>query len=299
MPSRGTLKHVLNCVSVVLDDLHRKQAVEGNIARLATFPKRKKLDNERSKERSVLTDFELARYLAWRHPDERHQVATLERQTMSCIARLFGGLRTGDLHVLDWSSIDTTNGAFTWGYAPRAKAGKSQKLAIDEMLRPILRRWWQAKGQPHKGLVFPALRDGTHSNAGQGEKHEVSHADSFRRDLRRAFGVDRIERVVTKQKNGRFMPVHKWLPCRELTAREVELFEGNSHSLPVDFHSWRRAYCQHLADAGVNAQLAKSLAGHATEAAHDRYLLNSEMARELPEAARPQIDLSKVIQSKR
>jgi len=37
-----------------------------------------------------------------------------------------------------------------------------------------------------------------------------------------------------------------------LTPRKSELLNGNAHTLPVDFHSWRRAYCQSLADAGVN-----------------------------------------------
>ncbi len=302
MPSHGTLRHVLNCISVVLDDLQRKEIVDGNVARLAKLPKRKR----EVKERAVLTDFELARYLKWQHPDAKNekgpglgQIGLLERQTMSCIARLFGGVRTGDLHVLDWSSLDTANGRFEWGYAPRAKTRSPQRLGVDEMLRPILRRWWEHSGRPRKGLVFPSLRDGSISKAGKGEKHEVSHADAFRRDLRRAFGIDKLEPIVTKQKNGRHMPGYKWLPCRKLTAREVELLEGNGHILRVDFHSWRRAYCQSLADAGVNAQLAKALAGHATEAAHERYVRNSEKARELPEAARPQIDLGKVATSRR
>jgi hypothetical protein len=143
------------------------------------------------------------------------------------------------------------------------------------------------------GLVFPALRDGKHSEAGKGSKHEVSHAGAMRTDLRRAFGIDRFETVTITRKDGREVKAHRWLEHREPTPRETELLFGNTHTLPVDFHSWRRAYCQSLADAGVNAQLAKALAGHSTEAAHDKYLRNSQRARALPEAARPQIDLSK------
>ena len=101
------------------------------------------------------------------------------------------------------------------------------------------------------------------------------------------------ERIV--RKNGRPLDRKYWDQVRELTPREVELFDGNDHTLPVDFHSFRRMYCQALADAGVNAQLAKSLAGHSTEAAHDRYLRNSDKVRVLPTAARPSIDLSKAI----
>ena len=106
-------------------------------------------------------------------------------------------------------------------------------------------------------------------------------------------GSNVLEAHKTKRRNGRPLTRDRWVQGRDLTPREVELFEGTAHILPVDFHSWRRAYCQSLADAGVNAQLAQALAGHSTEAAHHRYLLSSEKARALPEAARPQIDLSK------
>ena len=289
-PSLGTLKHVLNCVSLVLDDLWRKEVLPENVARRAKLPKAA----SNTKERAVLSDFELARYLAFTYKDERAQVGLLQRQTMSCIARLFGGVRTGDLHAMRWESFDTTNGRFEWGYAPRAKSKRPQRLTIDPMLQPILRRWWEHSKRPREGLVFPVLTDGKHGKAGEGEKHQVSHAHAMRRDLRRAFGIDKQEPIVTKQKNGREMPGHKWVPGREMTPRERELLKGTKDTLPVDFHSWRRAYCQALADAGVNAQLAKALAGHASEAAHEKYLRSSEKARALPEQARPQIDLSKV-----
>jgi integrase len=291
MPAHATLKRLLANVSTVLDDLWRKEQLLENVAKRVRVPK----TGHRVTERAVLTDFELARYLKWQHPDERAQVAVLERQTMSCIARLFGGVRSGDLHVMTWESLDAANGRFEWGYAPRSKTSNPQRLLIDEMLRPILRRWWKSKGEPRMGLVFPVLRDGRHSTADkQGEKHHVSHAEALRRDLRRAFGIDRFESVHVKRKNGRAMDAYQWVEVRQPTPREVELLFGTKNTLPVDFHSWRRAYCQALADAGVNAQLAKALAGHSTEAAHERYLRSSETARALPEQARPRIDLSKV-----
>ncbi len=250
-----------------------------------------------TKERAVLTDFELARYLAWENPDEHARIGVLQRQTMSCISRLFGGVRTGDLHSMTWTSFDTANGRFEWGYAPRPKTKRPQRLVVDGMLAPIIRRWWEHNGCPTEGLLFPALRDGKHSRAGKGEKHQVSHASAMRQDLRRAFGIDHLEPTVIDRKNGRRLPGYKWVPSRKMTPREQELLNGNAHTLPVDFHSWRRAYCQALADAGVNAQQAKALAGHATESAHERYLQASEKARALPEQARPQIDLSKAQRS--
>ena len=287
MPARGTLKRLLANVATVLDDLWRKEQLPENVAKRVKVPK----TAYRVTERAVLNDFELARYLAWQHPDENARIGVLERQTMSCIARLFGGVRTGDLHAMTWDSLDSANGRFEWGYAPRSKTSNPQRLLIDEMLRPILRRWWEANGSPREGLLFPALIDGKHSDAGEGEKHNVSHAKAFRRDLRRAFGIDKLKTVEIKRKNGRDMEADCWKVARDMTPREKELLLGTKNTLPVDFHSWRRAYCQALADAGVNAQLAKALAGHSTEAAHERYLKSSQKAQALPEQARPRVPL--------
>jgi hypothetical protein len=58
---------------------------------------------------------------------------------------------------------------------------------------------------------------------------------------------------------------------------------------PVDFHSWRRAYSQALADANVSAQQAQALAGHASLDAHQRYLNNTAKMREVPAAALPNL----------
>jgi integrase len=60
-------------------------------------------------------------------------------------------------------------------------------------------------------------------------------------------------------------------------------------TLPVDFHSWRRAFNQALADAGVNAQTAMTLAGHSSMAAHQVYLANAAKVVAMPESALPKL----------
>jgi len=195
---------------------------------------------------------------------------------MSVGARCFGGLRTGDLHALRWEALDTANGAFTFGWAPRKKTSRPQKLSIPSMMRPILRDWWTRHSQPSIGLVFPVLRG---DKAGVGEKHGVSHAGAFRRDLKRAF-------TAACEANSRASVPTKGSP------RWLELFEHTAHTKPVDFHSWRRAFNQALADAEVNAQTASALAGHADLGAHMRYLTNTSKMRTIPEAALPVIVVS-------
>ena len=63
-PSRQTLKNILSAVSVVLDDLWRKEQLTENVAKRVKLPK----SDRPMKERAVLTDFELVRYLRWEHP---------------------------------------------------------------------------------------------------------------------------------------------------------------------------------------------------------------------------------------
>src|SRR5262249_31967724 len=157
---------------------------------------------------------------------------------------------------LRWEMLDTQDGAFEDGWTPRNKAERPQRLAIPETMRPFIRDWWERHGRPISGLVFPALRG---VNAGRAEKRGVSHAAAMRRDLQRAFGA-----------------AHAASPNSELPrrggARWRELFDETDLTKPVDFHSWRRAYNQALADAGLNAQEAAALAGHASLSAHQRYL---------------------------
>ncbi len=120
-------------------------------------------------------------------------------------------------------------------------------------------------------------------------KH-TSHAEAFRRDLARAFGLEEWKLVESKRSNGRKLARWRWVASkREMTPRERTLLAETEYTLPVDLHSWRRAFNQALADAGVNAQQAQALAGHASLAAHERYLRNQEKMRTLPEGALPNL----------
>jgi len=271
--SRKSLVHLRRVMNLIFALLWQDEVISENpVARV-------KVPNVATdkRERAVLTDEELVRYLSWQHPEEHHGMAVLERQTMACISRCFGGLRTGDMHALRWESLDTEGGQFRFGWAPRKKTARPQLLEIPEMLRPLIRDWWERAGRPATGLLFAARRG---ENAGSGPKIGVSHAVAFRRDLRRAFGVD-----VWSPETRRFAQPED----RELSPRERELFEDTTFTRPVDFHSWRRAYSQALANAGASAQQASALAGHASLDAHQRYLNNTTKMAEVPAAALPSI----------
>jgi integrase len=289
--SAGSLAHVRKVANAVFDALWRDELIPENpVARVRT-PR----GHRDARERAVLTDAELAVYLAWEHPDPTRRIGVLERQTMAVVSRCFGGVRTGDLHALRWEAFEREDDDFVRGWAPRRKTSRPQLLAVPAPMRPILRDWWERQGRPTEGLVFPAL---TGAAPGKGAKHGVSHAAAMREDLRRAFSIDVLieERVRVKDKRcaAGTRPVVKrvWRKGREMTPREVELLEGTEHVRPVDFHSWRRAYVQALADAGATAQQAQALAGHADLSAHQRYLVNTAKLAEVPAAALPLLTVS-------
>lgn len=272
--SHKTLTHIRAAANTVFDSLWRDELIAENPVVRVRVPKRAK----DRRERAVLTDAELAMYVAWQHPEKRYRKAVLERQVMSIMSRTFGGVRAGDLHALEWTALDTEGGAFAHGWAPRVKTTRPQKLEIPEVLRPFIRQWWRLAGEPLTGLVFPALRLGVKrrkagENVGEGAKVGVSHAKALRRDLQRAF-ADAARRGVPDA------------PAPD-SARWRELFEHTKQTKRVDFHSWRRAYNQALADADVNAQQAAALAGHADLGAHMRYLNNTSKMRSVPDAALP------------
>jgi len=277
--SQQTVRHIRRTMNAVFAAMWRDEAIPDNPVARVQVPKSK----QDRRERAVLSDEELIRYLGWQHPDQRHALGVLERQTMGTIARVFGGLRAGDLHALRWEALETEDGRFSFGWAPRKKTARPQLLEVPEMLRPILFDWWERAGKPKEGLLFPSLRG---KQAGTGEKSGVSHAAALRKDLRRAFGLERWSRTAQ-----RWEPV----PDRALTPRERELLEGTDTVKPVDFHSWRRAYNQALADAGLSAQQASALAGHADLGAHARYLNNTAKMRCVPLAALPKLAVHRTV----
>lgn len=181
--SHATIVHVRRVMALIFDSLWRDEMIAENPVDRVKAPK----GCVEKRERAVLTDSELARYLAWEHPNAQFRPGVLQRQTMACISRMFGGVCTGDLHALDWQALDIEEGGFSFGWAPRKKTARPQLLEVPEMLRPILRDWWKRQGKPKAGLVFPAL---TGKEAGVGPKTGVSHAEALRRDLLRAFGVE-------------------------------------------------------------------------------------------------------------
>ena len=194
-------------------------------------------------------------------------------------------MRTGDLHRWDWSQIDCAN--FSECIIPRAKTGTPQTLCIPRALAPFLRDWWERAGRPDSGPVFPA-RIG--KRAGQEKRPLTSYAKRLRRALIRAdvWRLPPVEVPATKSGTrtdlGRSAPGSKFAP----NSRDPLYFE-TATTLPVDFHSFRRAFASALAEAGVNVQHAMHLTAHSDPRVHARYVMRTSAMRAIPEAAIPRL----------
>lgn len=246
------------------------------------------------KRRAVPGDGVLLVYLGWQHPVERHRGAVRMRQAMSAFSRCIGGQRTNDLHVATWQDNllvpETGEPDFSEVWVPRTKGQAPQLIETPEGVRPMLRLWWEQSGRPRTGPVFPLLA-GERVGLARDEVQD-SHALAMRQDVRRALG---IEVWAPEAGTGRG-PRGRWVPGRPMTPKEKPLFEEGRYTLPMDFHSWRRAWSQALARVGANVQTAAALTGHGVGGGvgeHGRYLHNPTEAAVVPAGATP--DLAGVV----
>jgi hypothetical protein len=198
------------------------------------------------------------------------------------------GMRTGDLHTWDWTMIDRV--AFEQCTIPRAKTRAPQVLAIPAALAPFLRAWWERAGKPESGPVFPA-RVG--KRAGLPKRPDTSYAERLRRALFRA-GVMRMRPVqVPATRPGTRTDLGKSAEGTQIAPNPGDpLYFETATTLPVDFHSFRRAFNTALAGAGINVQRAMHLAGHSDAKTHMRYVMHAPAMRVIPAEALPQLPVS-------
>ena len=82
-----TIKSVIILVmNLIFGLLWQDEVIRENPVARVKVPK---VETDR-RERAVLTDAELVRYLGWQHPEEHHGMAVLERQTIACISPVAG-----------------------------------------------------------------------------------------------------------------------------------------------------------------------------------------------------------------
>lgn len=276
---RGTVGKVLGAMRRLFSAAVEDELVEVNPAGDVRLPKQRGEAREIVKPRMILTDAEIVRYFECEDAD-------LELRMLSLVARCEGGMRASDLRAWDWLHLDLAD--FASCTIPRAKTAKPEILDVPDELRPFLRAWWERAGKPIAGPVFP-VRMG--KRAGQiKSKKNAGYAKRLRRDLAKA-GVFRLPPLLvpavtqgTRTDKGKGPSVVRPTP----NPRDPLYFE-TATSLPVDFHSFRRAFNTALARTNVNVQRAMRLAGHADAKTHMKYVGDAPEMRAIPVAALPQL----------
>jgi integrase len=260
--SLESLKKVRAVLYRIFDRADRQDLITKNPVKRARLPQLV----EDSRERAQLTDEEFLQYARWpstlnwnkaenaeRKAKGEAELVDAEIQLMSILARSVGGMRTGDLHALDWKRLDRN--AWTLRVL-RPKTSKKGVAQIDfyEVPAPIRSRldaWWELQGRPQRGPVFPARGKRAAVSKKRGDapkaKGSTSYAHRFRRDL--------LAAQVTRH----------------------ELHHETDETLPVDFHSWRRSVATAAVLAGLSDREGQALTGHAIPEMFNRYVSKKKL----------------------
>jgi integrase len=268
--SPQSLTHLRGTIGGVLASAVEDELVTENVAKKVRVPKPRKEHRHLfvRRPRIVLVDTEIDQFFACDR-------APLEIRIMGATSRTQGGMRTLDLTTWTWPLINT----FTFALCtiPRTKTLSPQELEIPAVLQGPLRQWWVDQGSPTEGPVFPVTRG---KRKGEARK---TRGVSFAKRLRRALMDAGVKRHICEHPDVR---PSKKKPCCPAFLSDP-LYYPKAGSLPVDFHSFRRAFSTGLAEAGVNAQQAMVLAGHSDPRAHGRYIAATAELSRVPAGALP------------
>lgn len=274
--SRETVSHLRRLMSRLFKTAWQDEIIQENPVARVQMPAVRHV----RKERVILTDEEIAKLMACSE-------VNAELKVLSIVARVEGGMRTGDLNKWDWTMIDLLH--FEQCTIPRSKTGTPQVLEIPLMLRDILRGWWEMQDTPASGPVFPICKGA--NKGGFRAERGVTYAKRLRKALFAA-GVVRMPPIeVPATSPGTRTDRGKQAKGTKLAPNPADpLYFETATTRQVDFHSFRRAFNTALAEAGVNVQTAMHLASHSDAKTHMRYVMKTAAMMRIPEAALPRIN---------
>lgn len=281
-----TIVHLKNDLSGVFGSLWRDQLIGENPMDRVIVPEGA---HREERERIVLTDEEFAQFMACPTIDP-------ELHTMALASRSFGGMRTSDLHAWAWSHVDLVNWYDSFVPRPKTKKHKStaknNRIVLPDVLVPVLQAWWDSKGRPTTGPVFPC-RKGPRAGL---QKQKMSYARPLREALweagvvRPLAGYDKALAEFEALKAAKAEPAA--LEGAEAALKRQCLIQAGSEDeyLPLDFHSFRRSYATSLAALNLNTAQSMALAGHRSPTTHANYVkLAQRGALKAPEEAAPKL----------
>lgn len=266
---RESVTKVRGLMNRIFKEAWQKELIDQNPVEKVEVPEMREV----RKQRVILTDEEFAAFIS-------HPTVDVELKMMCLVARVLGGMRQSDLIRWDWTMIDRVH--FESAFIPRSKTGTPDALEVPEVIRPFLRKRWEEHGQPESGAVFPCER-GERVGDFKSQRGN-SYADRLRRNLIKS-GIFRMPPIqVPKTSSGTRTDLGRRAEGTKLSPNPHDpLYFETATTLPVDFHSFRRAFNTALAEAGVNVQQAMRLAGHTNPKTHMRYVMSTAAMKRLPE----------------
>jgi hypothetical protein len=249
-------------ISCILGVLCREGAVAHNCALGVKLPPHAS-DNDDDREPVQLTDEEILQL-------QRERGFKRELDIMVLHARQLAGHRTSCLHAEDWSDWDLVHWKTVKVRRPKTDDGRRMKeragrrrgrRAYEKVLHAIpsvvvgpTQAWWHAQGCPKKGPVFP-VRKGP--KAGERKGDNISYAKA----LRKAAWEAGLRRPLPGYAEAIGDDRKKFCALQTATAE----------SLPLDFHSLRRAFITACASAGMTLQDSMDASGHSVASTHHGY----------------------------
>lgn len=306
--SKTSVGHLRNDLTAVFGQLREEGLIPTNPAQGMKLPGNLKED---SRPRVVLTDAEFRQFMAC---DAVPEILALKAAS----SRMFGGMRTSDLHAWDWSHFDLDGWTAAKVHRPKTEKKGNRvvtftelvTLVIHEPLRTMLFGYWVDQGKPTAGPVFPVLR-GDKKGQRQGKR---SHA----RELRAALWVAGVHHPLpgfddamaalqaaeaaladarARQAKGDVRKLQQARTAAEESAQSFDVVQaGGPMFKRADFHSFRRGFATALGAAPINEQQAMALGGWKDSRTFAKYVKLAQMrALETPAAALPAVSVSPLL----
>ena len=260
--SHETVKKARGVMLRLFDAAWKAEIIRENPVAKVDMPEHTRIDE---RQRKILSDEQVLAFLNGRAmgpngkpPRKDAETRLLELKVMAVCSRVLGGMRTSELNRWDWSMWDRRDFAevrIVRAKAKRGRTGRTQTLIVPEPMRPILRAWHLAHGQPEGGAVFPVTK-GERKGEYRSQRG-VSYAGRLRRALWR------------------------------MAIRDHDVHNDTPTSRKVDWQSFRRAFATALAEAGTNEQTARLLVAHADANVHARYVQQTRAMQRIPAGAVP------------
>lgn len=306
--SKTSVGHLRNDLRAVFGQLREEGLIPTNPAEGMKLPGNLKEDG---RPRIVLTDDEFQQFMACAAVPE---IMALKAAS----SRMFGGMRTSDIHAWDWSHFDLQSWAVAKVHRPKTEKKGNRvvtftelvTLVIPEPLRTMLYSYWHEQGQPTTGPVFPVLK-GERKGQRQGKRSHV-------RELREALwtagihhpkdGFDdavaalgEAERALAEARDAQAKGAirelqHARAAAEEFAKSKDEIQAGGPMFKRADFHSFRRGFATALGAAPINEQQAMALGGWKDSRTFAKYVkLAQRGALETPAAALPTVLVSPLL----